>query len=174
MRLFVAFEPSAAARDELFAWTLDVVGDDPALRPVAPEAQHVTLAFLGERASPDAAVDVVEALEAHRSVADVRTAGVLWRERVLSLAVAEQPALTALHDQLCDALDVASEHRPFRPHLTLARVRGRRRPLSRDLPAAPAIDLDPTGVLLLRSRLDGPGGRPARYEELARAPVAST
>ena len=98
----------------------------------------------------------------------------LWRERVLSLAVAEQPALTALHDQLCDALDVASEHRPFRPHLTLARVRGRRRPLSRDLPAAPAIDLDPTGVLLLRSRLDGPGGRPARYEELARAPVAWT
>jgi len=87
------------------------------------------------------------------------------------VAVAEQPALTALHDQLCDALDVAPQHRPFRPHVTLARLRGRRRPASRDLPPAPGLDLEPTGVVLLRSHLDGPGGRPARYEELARAPV---
>jgi 2'-5' RNA ligase len=170
MRLFVALEPSAAARDALFAWTLEVVGDDPALRPVTPEAQHVTLAFLGERASPDAAVEVVEALEVD-GVTGVRTAGVLWRERVLSLAVADQPTLTALHDQLCDALDVVAQHRPFRPHVTLARLRGRRRPASRDLPPAPVLDLAPTGVVLLRSHLDGAGGRPARYEELARAPV---
>ncbi|MDQ3631219.1 MAG: 2'-5' RNA ligase family protein [Actinomycetota bacterium] len=170
MRLFVALEPSDVARDILFAWTLDVVGDDPALRPVAPEAQHVTLAFLGERASADAAVAAVEALEPG-GLEPVRTAGVLWRERVLSLAVADQPALTALHDDLCDLLDVAPQHRPFRPHVTLARLRGRRRPLSRDLPAAPAIELDPTGVVLLRSHLDGAGGGPVHYEELARSPV---
>jgi len=171
MRLFVALEPSAAARDALFAWTLEVVGDDPALRPVVPAAQHVTLAFLGEVRSPDAAVDVVEALEVD-GVTGVRTAGVLWLARVLSLAVAHQPALEVLHDELCDALDVAPQHRPFRPHLTLARLRGRRRPASRDLPPAPALDLEPTGVVLLRSHLDGAGGRAARYEELARAPIA--
>jgi len=170
MRLFVALEPSAAARDALSAWTLEVVGDDPALRPVAPEAQHVTLAFLGELRSPDEVVEVVEGLEVG-GVEDVRTAGVLWLARVLSIAVAHQPALEALHDELCDALDVAPEHRPFRPHLTLARLRGRRRPASRDLPPAPVLDLEPTGVVLLRSHLDGAGGRPARYEELARAPV---
>ena len=170
MRLFVALEPSAAARDALFAWTLDVVGDDPALRPVAPESQHLTLAYLGERASPDAAVAAVEGLELG-DLQPVRTAGVLWRERVLSLAVADQPALTALHDDLCDVLDVAPAHRPFRPHVTLARLRGRRRPASRDLPVAPKIDLDPTGVVLLRSQLGGASGQPVYYEELARCPT---
>ncbi len=167
MRLFVALEPSAAARDALFDWTLDVVGDDPALRPVAPESQHVTLAYLGERASPDAAVEAVDAL-ALDDLEPVRTVGVLWRERVLSLAGADQPALTALHDEFCDVLDVAPEHRPFRPHVTLARLRGRRRPASRDLPPAPALDLEPTGVVLLRSHLGGAGGLPVHYEELAR------
>ena len=173
VRLFVALQPSAAARDALFAWTLEVVGDDPALRPVAPEAQHVTLAFLGELDSPDVAVEAVEGLEVGR-LEGVRTAGVLWLARVLSVAVADHPALKALHDELCDALDVAPGHRSFRPHLTLARLRGRRRPASRDLPRAPVLDLEPTGVVLLRSHLDGTGGRPARYEELARAPVLRT
>lgn len=170
MRLFVALAPSEVARETLFSWTLEVVGDDPALRPVAPEAQHLTLAFLGERASHDAARAAVEALELG-DLERVRTAGVLWRERALSVAVADQPALTALHDDLCDLMDVAPQHRPFRPHVTLARLRGRRRPASRDLPVAPAIDLEPTGVVLLRSHLDEAGGRPVRYEELARRPV---
>jgi len=170
MRLFVALEPSAAARETLFDWTLEVAGDDPALRPVAPDALHVTLAYLGERASPDAAVAAVEALEP-AGLDAVRTAGVLWRERVLSLAIAHQPALTALHEALCDGLDVAPEHRPFHPHVTLARLRGRRRPASRDLPVPPAIDLDSPGVVLLRSHLGGPGGRPVHYEELARTPA---
>jgi 2'-5' RNA ligase len=167
VRLFVALEPSAAARAALFDWTLEVVGDDPALRPVAPEAQHLTLAYLGERASPDVPAAAVEVLDLG-GLEPVLTAGVLWRERVLSLAVADQPALTALHDDLCDVLDVAPQHRPFRPHVTLARLRGRRRPASRDLPAAPKIDLEPTGVVLLRSHLGGPSGRPVDYEELAR------
>lgn len=171
MRLFVALELSCAAREALFDWTLEVVGDDPALRPVAPEAQHVTLAFLGERFTPDAAAAAVAELDVVGRLGSVRTAGVLWWERVLAVAVADHPQLTDLHDQLCDVLDVSPEHRPFRPHVTLARLRGRRRPASRNLPVAPAIDLQPTGVVLLESHLGGSSGRPAHYEVLVRAPV---
>ena len=171
MRLFVALELSIAAREALFDWTLEVVGDDPALRPVAPDAQHVTLAFLGDRFTPDAAAAAVAELDVLGRLGSVRTAGVLWWERVLAVAVADHPQLTGLHDQLCDALDVVPEHRPFRPHVTLARLRGRRRPASRDLPVAPAIDLEPTGIVLLQSHLGGVSGRPAHYEVLARAAV---
>jgi RNA 2',3'-cyclic 3'-phosphodiesterase len=169
VRLFVALEPPAAARERLWEWTVQTVGDDPALRPVAPEALHVTLAFLGERPDAEAATEVVSALEAPKL--SLWTAGVLWLARVLSLAVADDPALTALHLRLCDALEVDDAPRPFRPHVTLARLRGRREPRSRSLPPAPRVDLGPPEVVLLRSHLGGEAGRPAWYEELARAQV---
>lgn len=153
----------------LFGWTCDAVGDDPALRPVAPGMLHVTLAFLGERASSGPAEEAVADL-AGRDAGPCRTAGVLWLARVLSLAVAEDPRLTALHEDLCEALDVEPEHRPFRPHVTLARLVGRRSPRSRDLPPSPRVALGPPAVVLLRSHL---GSGPAVYEELARAELGA-
>jgi 2'-5' RNA ligase len=168
MRLFVALELSEAARERLWDWTVGAVGDDPALRPVAPASLHVTLAFLGERPASWPAEEAVAAL-AGRDAGPVRTAGVLWLARVLALAVVDDARLTDLHDELCAALDVLPEHRPFRPHVTLARLVGRRAPRTRDLPPPPRLDLDPGAVVLLRSHL---GRGPASYEQLARAQVA--
>src|SRR6185437_12802218 len=64
VRLFVALDLPAAARDALLAFAADAA--DPAVwRPVAPEALHVTLAFLGSRPPGDvAAIERVLAAEA--------------------------------------------------------------------------------------------------------------
>src|SRR3954451_24498328 len=47
-RLFVALDLPEETREGLVAWREEAL-TDPALRPVAPESLHVTLAFLGHR-----------------------------------------------------------------------------------------------------------------------------
>jgi 2'-5' RNA ligase len=68
-----------------------------------------------------------------------------------------------------DALEAAgayaAERRPFRPHVTVARLRPRAR-AARELAAAPpAIEFHGTAVTLFSSRTSPQG---ARYEALAR------
>lgn len=56
----------------------------------------------------------------------------------------------------------APEDRPYRPHVTVARVRGGRRPSQLgDLPAPPGLRIVPEGLVLYRST-PAPGG--TRYE----------
>jgi len=47
-RLFVALDLPEELRDGIAAWGREAL-TDPALRPVAPESLHITLAFLGHR-----------------------------------------------------------------------------------------------------------------------------
>src|SRR3954452_22545878 len=47
-RLFVALDLPEETREWLVTWGREALAD-PALRPVAPESLHVTLAFLGQR-----------------------------------------------------------------------------------------------------------------------------
>ncbi len=67
--------------------------------------------------------------------------------------------------------DVGEEHRRFRPHVTLARLR-RPTPLGDWLRghAAPAATLPVAETCLMRSRL---GGHPARYDVIARFPLSA-
>ena len=141
------------------------------LRWSDPSGWHATLAFLG-RTNPDRVPSLADALtEAAGRFAPFtlhtggvggfpspRAARVVWygiedpEGRLADLASAVRTAVGLDDDQ------------PFRPHLTLARVRGDGR--ARVDPAMPA----PTGMLrvdelvLYRSLL---GGGPARYEPLA-------
>jgi 2'-5' RNA ligase len=66
-------------------------------------------------------------------------------------------------DRLATALGWEPEPRPFRPHVTVARVRRGARPRIRDLPDAPQASFAGEAVVLYRSHL---GGGPARYEAL--------
>jgi 2'-5' RNA ligase len=174
-RLFVALEIGGEDRHALVAWAREAVAADRALRIVAAEQVHLTLAFLGhlplDEVGPLSAV--VEELAGWPMPA-LSTGAALWlsprRPHVLTVAVSDDTgALAALHATLWDALeDVGFERdeRRFRPHLTVARVRHGWTPLPVALPPTPALDLDLGGVALMRSWL---GDGPPRYEALTRA-----
>lgn len=167
MRLFVALEPPPAVRAALAAWAREAVGEDPQLRLVAPEALHLTLAFLGERPDADAqllAPALARALG--RGLVPPRDAHALeplWlaprRPHVLTVAVADPAGLLGdlqarIVAAVSGALDWEPERRAFRPHVTVARVRRNQHVRPRGLPPLPAAARAPWttgGVTLLRS-----------------------
>jgi RNA 2',3'-cyclic 3'-phosphodiesterase len=174
LRLFVALDLPATAREALLAF--QARADPEVWRPVAAEALHLTLAFLGQR--PPEAVEAIAPLlgaEEGGAAPPLRLAGALLlpprRARVLCAAV-EDPdgALGALQARLAAALAAAAayepEARPFRAHATVGRLRPHARP-PRGAPAGPEpVAFRGEAVTLYASRLH-PGG--ARYEALHRA-----
>jgi 2'-5' RNA ligase len=174
-RLFVAVEVAEEERSALTAWAHEAVGADQGMRVAGPDQVHLTMAFLGHRALEE--IDALAAVVAHFEGAPaprLRTAGPLWlsprRPHVLTVAVEDVGGrLGALHDGLWDELEELGherEHRSFRPHLTVGRVRHGWTAPRHALPELPPRDLTPQGLVLFRSWL---GGGPARYEGLARA-----
>jgi 2'-5' RNA ligase len=177
VRLFVALEVPDGIRSGLARWARDTVGGDPALRLVAMESMHLTLAFLGHRP-----VDEVEPLGAAAGAAVEAVPGqvaldvgeALWlaprRPHVLTVAIRDRTgAAAALNDGLWERLEALGherEQRAFRPHVTVARVRHGARVRPRELPSPPPEAFTAPALTLFRSHLGG--GRPARYEALVR------
>jgi 2'-5' RNA ligase len=174
-RLFVALEVGGEDRRALVAWAREAVAADRALRVVAAETVHLTLAFLGELPLDEVGPlsTVVEELEGWPAPR-LSTGAALWlsprRSHVLTVAVTDETgALAALHMTVWDALEALGferEERRFTPHLTVARVRHGWTPSTAPLPPTPALDLDVRGVALTRSFL---GDGPPRHEALTRA-----
>jgi 2'-5' RNA ligase len=174
LRLFVALDLPAAARDALLAFQARA---DPAVwRPVGADALHVTLAFLGPRpAEAVEAIGAVVAAEEGAAAPELALADALLlpprRPRVLSAAVADPAgALGALQARVSRALEAAGayspEARPFRAHATVARLRPRA-PAPREAPGEPgSLAFRGEAVTLYASRLHPSG---ARYEALRRA-----
>lgn len=179
VRLFVALDLPPAVVAALVAWRRPLVGEGTALRPLPEASLHVTLCFLGER--PAAAVaplaTLVEACAA--PVAGIALGEALWlprrRPRLLAAALDDrEEQLGALHDRLLARLVAEGWHepdaRPYLPHVTVARVRGRgagSRPAA--VPAPPPLAFEGAALTLYRSHLGGEG---ARYEPLARRILA--
>lgn len=178
-RLFVALELPSHTREALAEWARGRVGGIEAARPVASDALHVTLCFLGQRPVADVpgigdACRVVTRLAApHLRLGE----GLLLpprRPRVLAVGLSdlEGDRLARVQATVAGALIeagyFAAEHRPFLAHVTVARVAGR---LPRSLDLSPPDPAPFTGdrVTLFRSRL---GSGPARYEPLATAVLA--
>lgn len=161
-------------RDALSAFGRAAAADDVALRVVAPDALHVTLAFLGHRA-----LDEIEpAREALRGVAApvgaLSLGEPLWlsprRPHVLTVAVVDPDGALArlqeaLTEALSDAVGFVPDRRAFRPHVTVARVRRGAVPRRGGLPEAPRAAFTGEALALYRSWL---GSGPARYEPLER------
>jgi len=172
LRLFVALDLPDDVRDVLAA--LGTAADQDVWRPVAPDALHVPLAFLGSRPPEDVAA-IAPIVAAEHEAPRLALGDVLLlpprRARVLTAALDDPSgALHRLQGRVSAALAAAGvytpESRPFRPHVTIARLRPRVRP-----PRTAGVDLDPlpfsaTAVSLYASRLHPSG---ARYEALARA-----
>jgi 2'-5' RNA ligase len=179
-RLFAALELPRSVRAQLADFGRAAAGNDAALRSVAEDSLHLTLAFLGHRALEE----VDPAREAVRGVGAIvapplALGRALWlaprRPHVLTVALEESDGtLAALRadvvDRLAEALPWRAEERPFRPHVTVARVRRGWRPRVRDLPEAPQASFSGEAVVLFRSHL---GGGPARYEALERVALST-
>jgi RNA 2',3'-cyclic 3'-phosphodiesterase len=178
-RLFAALEIPAPVRADLAAFGREAASHDGALRPVREDALHLTLAFLGHRALDE--IDPARlAIRGVQSPAPRLTLSEpLWlapkRPHVLTVALQDAGVLASLQEQvvarLSDALPWEPEKRPFRPHVTVARVRRGWRPRVRDLPDAPHATFAAEAVVLFRSHLGGRG--PSRYEALERAELSS-
>jgi 2'-5' RNA ligase len=170
LRLFVALDLPAAAVAALVRFR-DAAADPAVWRRLAPETFHVTLAFLGWRDDAAPAAEVVQRVGFAAPRLRLGDALLLppGRPRVLTVAVADPSGgLAALQAEVAGALAAAGayapEARPFRPHVTVARLRkGAIAP--RVVAAAPdRVTFDGGAVVLFRSHT-GPGGAP--YEPLA-------
>jgi 2'-5' RNA ligase len=174
-RLFLALAVADDARERLAAWRDAALAGRNDLRPIATDALHLTLVFLGYRPEKE----IVEiARVAFRAVANLPAARLTPTAvvpvpkrgpRLFALDLAdEQGRATAVQAAASDALAAARfykpERRPFWPHLTFTRVkRGQR---AEPLTAEPPLDpIDASNVTLYRSLLSPRG---ARYEPLDR------
>jgi 2'-5' RNA ligase len=174
-RLFLALDLPEPARASIASWRDMLVSARRDLRPVRPEALHVTLVFLGwqdESAAPRIAEAAFGALldgpPPRLTAAGVRS----LPPRLFALDLEDEDGrASALQAAASAALETGgwyrAEKRPFWPHLTLARVkRGERRvePLPED-PPPPREPFEAPVVTLYRSTLRPQG---ALYEPLAR------
>jgi RNA 2',3'-cyclic 3'-phosphodiesterase len=179
-RLFVALDLPDEIREGIAAWGSEALAD-PALRPVAPESLHVTLAFLGHR--PEKEIERIAEI-ARESIAPAP-----WveprnpeprpprgRARLYALPVISPGAealQVGLEQRLVNEGFYEPEKRPFWPHVTVARVRpearGSRRPAVVSEPPGPIPEelAEPriaVRMTLYRSVLQPSG---ARYVPLA-------
>jgi len=135
MRMFVALYPSDEAIAHL-AQALQQLptGNSPAVHWIPPERWHITLAFLAE-------VDPARVERLHQSVAEVaaahtpleglhlETAGAFGPTAWIGVAPTHRgtPAerLATSVQRACRSSGLEVEHRPWRAHLSIARVRTR-------------------------------------------------
>jgi 2'-5' RNA ligase len=172
LRLFVALDLPAEAVAALARFR-DTAADPAVWRPLEDATFHVTLAFLGHRPEAEVAAvaGVLDALAARRPPALALGAGLLLpprRARVLTVALTDEAgALTELQAEVSDGLAAAGlytpEARPFRPHVTVARILPRAR-APRTIDAQPEpVPFAGGPVVLYRSHVRRGG---ARYEPL--------
>jgi 2'-5' RNA ligase len=178
--MFVALDLPAGVRSELAAWRDALVEGRSDLRPVAPEALHVTLVFLGWQDEAAAEAIAAAAFRDAPPAPILRAAGVRPlpprdpRLFALDLEDLEGRAST-LQAGVSEALEAGGwyrpEKRPFWPHVTLARVKRKERrvaPLP-ECPAPPDETFPAPELTLYRSTLRPQG---ALYEPLARAELS--
>jgi 2'-5' RNA ligase len=158
-RLFIALD----LPDELRAGLAAATPDTDTWRPIAEDALHVTLVFLGNRPESDIA-RIAPIVEAERSAPPLALGqAVILGRRVLAVELHDPTgALEAMQARIATALD-HDEGRAFRPHVTIARARPRVRP-GRATPTIEPQTFHGRSVTLYASHLTPAG---ARYEQRA-------
>ena len=175
-RLFVALDLPSGPRAALARWAARELSEQAALRLVAAEALHVTLCFLGwrEEAEVAAVAELVRVCASPPVTAQLTIGAPAWlpprRPRVLAVDLADPDgAVGDLQARVSAVLAAGAgyepETRPFRPHVTVARVaRGAR--LRTPIPSPPPpLRFAGEALTLYRSRLARSG---ARYESVVR------
>lgn len=132
MRLFLAINLPSAVIGDIDRHVAPLRDTAPALRWVPPEKWHLTVRFIGEEPLERVAPirDALDAATRKHGDAPLTLGGIgafpnFRRARVVWLGVAPDPKLEMLHHDIetaCVASGMEPEGRPFRPHVTLARV----------------------------------------------------
>ncbi|MFL5843898.1 MAG: RNA 2',3'-cyclic phosphodiesterase [Solirubrobacteraceae bacterium] len=171
-RLFAGLELPGEIRAALSSWGARVSAREPAARLVSTDALHLTLVFLGAQQERDVESIGRAVVGEARRLDPLAVSGAAWlpprRPGVLVADVSEDgDRLAALQADLADLLSPwhEPEERPFRPHVTVARVRHGQRIAQREVPAPPRLTFDATALVLYRSH---PGPQGSRYEAVAR------
>ena len=167
MRIFVAVFPPQRIRETLFRAARDLPTSRD-FRLIGPAKIHLTLKFLGEVAEDDLGL-VMQALEPLRegqepfevSTSDFGAFPSQKRARILWAGLGEgAEPLRAVAQSVEDLLEPAGferEVRPYVPHLTLGRARGRQAKLHDTSVFPPALRFTVSGVELVQS-VPGEGG----------------
>jgi 2'-5' RNA ligase len=190
VRLFVACEVPEDAREAIGTLISDLRSrSGTAVRWIRPEGVHVTLKFLGEvpvKKLPAIKLAIQEAVVGHQpfelEFSSIGTFGGREGLRIMWVGVAgDVLRLEALVKSVNAALAVVGfepERRPFRPHLTLGRVRDEISTRQRaEIEVAvgktevPQATWRTAQVSLMRSRLTPQG---AMYDVLATFPLRVT
>ena len=176
-RLFLALEPCDEDRAALADWRERLVVGRADQRPSAAATLHLTLAFLGRRPEGEIAAIARSALGAVEGLppallhpGEVASVPRRGAPRLFALELADEDARGAAIQAATGAALARDgfwepERRPWWPHITLARVRPRRRaaPLEATVPAPGPLRA--TRVTLYRSTLRPRG---AEYDALER------
>ncbi|THJ48480.1 RNA 2',3'-cyclic phosphodiesterase [Burkholderia sp. LS-044] len=175
LRAFVALMPDAASRDALHALPVT-----RGARRTQSAQLHMTLAFIGaiERDRCEALAAHLPALAAAHALPLLPVERIAWwpslpRARLIVAELAADPACLALYAGLVALLGefgVPADRRPFRPHVTLAR-------LPRDAVGQPAhggapgraVAVRVEALTLFESRLSHEG---VSHRPVASAPIA--
>jgi 2'-5' RNA ligase len=134
-RCFVALDIGPEALEAVIA--VQALLDTDLVRKVAPDTLHVTIKYLGEVSIDDVARPLLAAIvpliaTALPELGEGRIDGFpsLTQAHVIVLACSDPNGdiakLAARADEAAAAMGVAREAHPFRPHLTLARVKASR------------------------------------------------
>jgi 2'-5' RNA ligase len=181
MRLFLAVQFEQALRRALREATAPLRALVPDAGWVAEDRLHLTLKFLGEQPETILAplTATMEEIGGRHWPVPMELRGVgafpnLRRPRVVWVGIVPTPKLELLqHDveEGCAALGVEVDGKPFRPHLTIGRLRGTEdRELVRELGRVARgirfrADTTVSAIELVQSTLTAHGSRYARVAE---------
>ena len=180
MRLFTALPLPGSAVDRLGRLRIRLAAPDDGLRWSSPEQWHITMRFFGEVDDSQARrlEDALRSPKLGRAEVCLDALGVFAAKGILYAQVAASSTLNALQaqiEQTVTGCGLLPESRAFRPHITLARSRGREglRTLARlGSPELPVLGTElhwiASELLLFQSTLR-PGG--AEYMVRARFPL---
>jgi 2'-5' RNA ligase len=132
MRLFAGIPLAAALIDELSAVSVRLRSSADGLRWSAPESWHITLQFLGNTSQEQYECTVARLHELRSSSVPIQLEGLDLFERagVFFAGVRLTPELQALQQRVTAATGLCGfipETRPYHPHVTLARTKGKGR-----------------------------------------------
>ncbi|MEH6469302.1 MAG: RNA 2',3'-cyclic phosphodiesterase [Porticoccus sp.] len=161
-RLFIALPISPAANHSLdkYCQQLNEQNYSPKIRYTPANNRHLTLAFLGQLSSIQVAdaTEVVQRIQYplfHLQLTEIRRFPDT-QSRIITAVPEPSNQLRTLQDEIYHALQkkgFPSKTRPFRPHITLARMKYNREILSIKL--KPPIEMMVSEVILYESQLAG-------------------
>jgi 2'-5' RNA ligase len=130
MRIFVGIPLTAAVIDELSTTSVRLQCDGPGLRWSPPELWHISLQFLGNAGQKQLECMVARLHEIHLLSVPIWLAGLGFFDRagIVIASIRLTPELLLLQERVTAATKLCgfvSEARPYHPHITLARSKGK-------------------------------------------------